>query len=113
MPGPSPDSDVRARHWTAPVRTQKAEITMANSAPQRVSKRSDSYWRVTFDNPPLNLIDPETIVALRELMDTLEADPAVKVVVFDSADDEYFIAHFDVARGSELPSDPGPAGLSV
>ena len=64
----------------------------------------------TFDNPPLNLIDPETIIALRELMDTLEADPAVKVVVFDSADEEYFIAHFDVARGGELPG-PGPTGL--
>lgn len=43
-------------------------------------------------------------------MDTLEADPAVKVVVFDSADEEYFIAHFDVARGGELPG-PGPTGL--
>src|SRR6266508_3475743 len=83
---------------------------MANSSPLAVSKRSDSYWRATFDNPPLNLIDPETIIALRELMDTLEADPAVKVVVFDSADEEYFIAHFDVARGGELPG-PGPIGL--
>ncbi len=83
---------------------------MANSSPLAVSKRSDSYWRATFDNPPLNLIDPETIIALRELMDTLEADPAVKVVVFDSADEEYFIAHFDVARGGELPG-PGPTGL--
>jgi enoyl-CoA hydratase/carnithine racemase len=42
-------------------------------------------------------------------MDMLEADPAVKVVVFDSADEEYFIAHFDVARG-ELPG-PGRTGL--
>jgi enoyl-CoA hydratase/carnithine racemase len=56
----------------------------------------------------LNLMDPETIVALRELMDMLEADPAVKVGVFDSADEEYFIAHFDVARGDELPTDPAP-----
>jgi hypothetical protein len=42
-------------------------------------------------------------------MDMLEADPAVKVVVFDSADEEYFIAYFDVAHG-ELPG-PGRAGL--
>ena len=81
-----------------------------NPSPLAVSQRSDSYWRATFDNPPLNLIDPETIPALRALMDTLEADPAVKAVVFDSADEDYFIAHFDVARGGELPG-PGPTGL--
>ena len=83
---------------------------MASSSPLALSKRSDSYWRATFDNPPLNLFDPETILALRELMDALEADPAVKIVVFDSADAEFFIAHFDVARGGELPG-PGPTGL--
>lgn len=88
----------------------EAKIIMANLSPLAVTQRSDSYWRATFDNPPLNLIDPETILALRALMDTLEADPAVKVVVFDSADEDYFIAHFDVARGGELPG-PGPTGL--
>jgi len=82
---------------------------MASSSPLAVSKRSDSYLRATFDNPPLNLFDPETILALRELMDALEADPAVKVVVFDSADAEFFIAHFDVARGGELPGPARPA----
>jgi enoyl-CoA hydratase/carnithine racemase len=90
--------------------SEEARINMASSSPLAVSKRSDSYWRATFDNPPLNLFDPETILALRELMDALEADPAVKVVVFDSADAEFFIAHFDVARGGELPG-PGPTGL--
>jgi enoyl-CoA hydratase/carnithine racemase len=90
--------------------SEEAGTTMASSSPLAVSKRSDAYWRATFDNPPLNLFDPQTILALRELMDTLEADPAVKVVVFDSADAEFFIAHFDVARGGELPG-PGPTGL--
>ena len=46
---------------------------MANLSPLAISQHSDSYWRATFDNPPLNLIDPETILALRALMDTLEA----------------------------------------
>jgi enoyl-CoA hydratase/carnithine racemase len=82
---------------------------MVNSSPLPITKRSDAYWRATFDNPPLNLIDPEMIDALRDLMDILEADSAVKVVVFDSADEEYFISHYDLARG-ELPG-PGRAGL--
>ncbi len=33
--------------------------------PLATSKRSDAYWQVTFDNPPLNRIDPETSIALR------------------------------------------------
>lgn len=84
---------------------------MARSLPLVVNRQSDAYWRVTFDNPPLNLIDPETIMALRELLSTLEADSPVKVVVFDSADEDYFIAHVDVTRGADLPRDPGPTGL--
>jgi enoyl-CoA hydratase/carnithine racemase len=84
---------------------------MTGSSPLRIDRQSDAYRRVTFDNPPLNLIDPETILALRELLSTLEADPAVKVVVFDSADDDYFIAHFDLLRSADLPRDPGPTGL--
>ena len=86
---------------------------MTDSSPLVVSKQSDAYWRATFDNPPLNLVDPETVLALRELMDALEADPTVKVVVFDSADEDFFIAHFDIARGGELPLEPGPTGLPI
>jgi enoyl-CoA hydratase/carnithine racemase len=84
---------------------------MSDFLPLIVTTQSDAYWRVTFDNPPLNLIDPETVAALRNLLSTLEADPAVHVVVFDSADDEYFIAHVDMTRSAELPKDLGPTGL--
>jgi enoyl-CoA hydratase/carnithine racemase len=84
---------------------------MTSSLPVIVSKHSDAYWRVTFDNPPLNLVDPEMILALSDVLSTLESDPMVTVVVFDSADDDYFIAHFDVTRAAELPRDPGPTGL--
>ncbi|TWP53964.1 enoyl-CoA hydratase/isomerase family protein [Lentzea tibetensis] len=83
------------------------------SSPLAVSEWSDGYWRVTFDNPPINLVDPETIVALSALLDRLEADPAVKVVVFDSADEDFFLAHFDVARADRLPREPGPTGLPI
>ncbi|MEU0882028.1 enoyl-CoA hydratase/isomerase family protein [Lentzea sp. NPDC005914] len=81
------------------------------ASPLVVSERSDGYLRVTFDNPPLNLMSPETMIGLREVVDRLEADPAVKVVVFDSADEEFFLAHFDIVRGGEVPAEPGPSGL--
>lgn len=84
---------------------------MTDSSPLVTSRQSASYWRATFDNPPRNLIDPRTVAALRELMDALQADPTVKVVVFDSAHEAFFISHFDTARGEDPPTGPGPTGL--
>jgi enoyl-CoA hydratase/carnithine racemase len=57
----------------------------------------------TFSNPPINMFVPTTIVALGALMTELEADPSVKVVVFQSANPEFFIAHLDVAKAAERP----------
>lgn len=83
-----------------------------NKAPVLVEKRSPAYWRVTLDNPPLNLFDPEMSDALQSLIEQLEHDDAVKVVVFDSANPDYFLAHIDLARVAELSTTPGPTGLS-
>ncbi|GAA3466530.1 hypothetical protein [Nonomuraea roseola] len=53
--------------------------------PVRAERRGPAYWRVTFDNPPLNLYDPEVEGCLTRIGYQLEADAEVKVVVFDSA----------------------------
>jgi enoyl-CoA hydratase/carnithine racemase len=60
-------------------------------------------WTVTFSNPPINMFLPTTIVELGALMTDLEADPSVKVVVFQSANPDFFIAHLDVAKAAERP----------
>ena len=60
-------------------------------------------WTVTFSNPPINMFVPTTIVELGALMADLEADPSVKVVVFQSANPDFFIAHLDVAKAAEQP----------
>ena len=62
----------------------------------RVDKRGPGYWRATFDHPPINLIDPRTIHELDTLVSDIESDPDVRVIVFDSADREFFLAHYDV-----------------
>ena len=51
--------------------------------PQQLSiaRESASLWRVTFNNPPINMFVPATIVELAALMTDLQADPSVKVVV--------------------------------
>jgi enoyl-CoA hydratase/carnithine racemase len=60
-------------------------------------------WTITFSNPPINMFVPATIVELGALMTDLEVDPSVKVVVFQSANRDFFIAHLDVSKAAERP----------
>ena len=79
----------------------------------RLARRSPDYWRVTFDIPPLNIFGPETIPQLNEIVTALETDEQVKVVVFDSAVEGFFLTHYDflakLEDSTNLP--PGPTGL--
>jgi enoyl-CoA hydratase/carnithine racemase len=79
----------------------------------RVARRSPAYWRVTIDNPPINVMGPEMVREFQKLIDALEADEQVRVVVFDSAVDDYFLNHSDFnAKLEDLTSMPaGPTGL--
>jgi len=78
-----------------------------------LARRSPNYWRVTFDNPPLNIFGPETIPQLNEIITALETDEHVKVVVFDSAVEGFFLTHYNfLARLEDTTSlPPGPTGL--
>ncbi|GAA1080234.1 enoyl-CoA hydratase/isomerase family protein [Kitasatospora arboriphila] len=78
-----------------------------------VAEVSPSYWRVTFDNGPVNLMDPDTLDQLGALVGRIETDPHLTVVVFRSETPGYFMAHWDFradnARVAGMP--PGPTGL--
>jgi enoyl-CoA hydratase/carnithine racemase len=80
-----------------------------------VTRRSPGYLRVTFDNPPLNVMGPELVVEIREIMNALEADQQLKVVVFDSAVEGFFLNHSDFrAKLEDLTAIPqGPTGLEA
>jgi enoyl-CoA hydratase/carnithine racemase len=88
-------------------------ITHTNTAQICVARRSQTYWRVTIDNPPINVMGPEMVRQFQEVIDDLEADQHVRVVVFDSAVDDYFLNHSDfLARLEDLTAMPaGPTGL--
>ena len=58
---------------------------------------------VTLDNPPINLITQELFAELRDLVGALKNDPDLTVVVFKSADPDFFLAHFDVSSILEFP----------
>ncbi len=68
-----------------------------------IDRTYPGLWTITFSNPPINMFLPTTIVELGALMTGLEADPSVKVVVFQSANPEFFVAHLDVAKAAERP----------
>ena len=81
----------------------------------RLERRLPSYWRVTFDHPPLNICGPETIRQLSEVVGQVETDEHVKVIVFDSAVDGFFLTHYDfLAPLEESMSFPrGHTGLQA
>jgi enoyl-CoA hydratase/carnithine racemase len=81
----------------------------------RVRRPSPACWRITFDNPPLNLMGPQLVQELREIIGAIEADEQVKVVVFDSAVDGFFLNHSDFhAKLEDLTAIPqGPTGLEA
>jgi enoyl-CoA hydratase/carnithine racemase len=77
----------------------------------RLERRSAAYWRVTFDNPPLNIFGPENMPALNAVVAALESDRDVKVVVFDSAVEGFFITHYNFLAKPEDTLDL-PLGLT-
>jgi enoyl-CoA hydratase/carnithine racemase len=79
----------------------------------KIDRQNPSLWIAAFDNPPINLIDPDTIIELQALLAELEADIDVKVVVFRSIDPDFFLAHWDVLADKQRTADmpPGPSGL--
>lgn len=78
-----------------------------------VETTTPSYWTVTFDNPPLNMIDPDSITQLYALIANAEADPDLTVIVFKSADADFFISHYDLAVDLAVTRDMpnAPSGL--
>ena len=81
----------------------------------RLTQSSPAYWRVTFDNPPLNLMGPEFVLEFREIVTAIETDEQVKVVVFESAVEGFFLNHsVFLARLEDLTGIPqGPTGLEA
>lgn len=80
----------------------------------QIEHRSPAYWRVTINNPPINVMGPEMVREFQELIDAVETDEQLRVVVFDSAVEGYFLNHSDfTAKLEDLTSMPaGPTGLA-
>jgi enoyl-CoA hydratase/carnithine racemase len=78
-----------------------------------IDRRSPGYCRVTFDHPPINTITATSVAELAELVDLIEQDQDLNVVVFDSANPDFYLAHYDTehdpSKTAALPA--GPTGM--
>ena len=70
----------------------KSKSTM----PVRVIEETSAYWRVLFDYPPFNIMDATIFEGLQDLLARMDSSPGLRVVVFESANPEFYLAHFDL-----------------
>jgi enoyl-CoA hydratase/carnithine racemase len=79
--------------------------------PLILKRHNEGYWQVTIDDPPLNIFGLELLTGLEEVVRRMQTAPELRVVVFDSAAPDFFIAHFDMVRGSEVLTHKTASGL--
>ena len=59
-------------------------------------RSQDGVLFITIDNPPINLLTPDLSSEIYQIAGEVSADNEIKVIVFDSANEDFFIAHYDV-----------------
>ena len=85
-----------------------------DAGPLRVIEESPAYWRIVFDYPPFNIVDATLYQALQGLLARMDASPGLRVVVFESANPEFFLAHFDLTgKTGNITTAVGPSGLPI
>jgi len=87
-----------------------------STAHLRIIEESPAYWRVLFDNPPLNIVGASMFKGLQDLLARMDGSPSLRVVVFESANPDFYLAHFDLSDPSGslgLITTAGPSGLPI
>src|SRR5881628_1364743 len=80
----------------------------------RVIEETPAYWRVVFDYPPFNIVDATIFEGLQDLLARMDASPSLRVVVFESAIPDFYLAHFDLTgKTGNITTAVGPSGLPI
>src|ERR1700722_7074229 len=84
------------------------------AAPLRVIEETPAYWKVVFDYPPFNIMDATIFESLQDLLVRMDTDPSLRVVVFESASPDFYLAHFDLTgKTGNITTAVGPSGLPI
>ena len=88
---------------------------MARTEPAvRVIEETPGYWRAVFDNPPFNMMDDTIFDGLQSLLARMDASPNLRVVVFESENPEFYLAHFDLTgKLGNVLTGVGVTGLPI
>ena len=88
---------------------------MAESAgPLRVVEETPAYWRVIFDYPPFNVVDATMFQGLQDLLARMDVSLNLRVIVFESANHEFYLSHFDLTgKTGNITTAVGPSGLPI
>ena len=83
-------------------------------APVRIVEETPAYWRVLFDSPPFNIVDATIFTGLQDLLARMDASPGLRVVAFESANPEFYLAHFDLTgKTGNITTAVGVSGLPI
>jgi enoyl-CoA hydratase/carnithine racemase len=89
-------------------------VVAESVGPLRVVDETPAYWRVIFDYPPFNVADGTMFQALQDLLARINVDPSLRVVVFESANHDFYLSHFDLTgKLGNVMTAVGPSGLPV
>ncbi|MBZ7924296.1 enoyl-CoA hydratase/isomerase family protein [Ensifer adhaerens] len=86
--------------------------SLTESQAVRVTNPWPGVARAVIDNPPFNLFTPTVFAGFRLLQQYVD-DPAndVRVVIIESANPDFFIAHVDFSELAIIPDIPGAANV--
>src|SRR5246500_276804 len=90
-------------------------MAKADSAgPVRVIEETPAYWRVVFDYPPFNILDAAIFEGLQDLLVRMDTSESLRVVVFESAIPDFYLAHFDLTgKTGNITTAVGRSGLPI
>src|ERR1700741_2876310 len=85
-----------------------------STMPVRVIEETSAYWRVVFDYPPFNIMDATIFEGLQDLLARMDSSPGLRVVVFESASPQFYLAHFDLTgKLGNILTAVGRSGLPI
>jgi enoyl-CoA hydratase/carnithine racemase len=90
------------------------KVVAKSAAPLRVIEETPAYWRVVFDYPPFNILDAAIFEGLQDLLVRMNTSESLRVVVFESAIPDFYLAHFDLTgKTGNITTAVGRSGLPI
>jgi enoyl-CoA hydratase/carnithine racemase len=78
----------------------------------RITEPSAGYWKVVFSHPPINLLNSASVLELGEIVRRIEEAQDLRVVVFASANPDFYMARYDLSDTNPVTFAPTESGVT-